>query len=185
MVRRDRPHAGGLDRPRRAPILAVRASKGEPMTRLLTALGILLLAAPAGFSQTAGLPDKDVAAIRAQTADFAKGLNAADFASVAGLYAETATFMPPNQPLVSGRAAIEAWLKGFPPVKDFALQIVEVDGRGDIAFCRGTYSMTIAPPGAPAPVKDTGKYIEVRRRQKDGSWKIVADIFNSDLPEAK
>ena len=155
------------------------------MSRFLTALGVLVLAASTGYPQTPGLPDKDVAAIRAQTAEFAKGMNAADFASVAALYAETATFMPPNQPLVSGRAAIEAWMKGFPPFKDFLLQIVEVDGRGDIAFCRGTYSMTIAPPGAPAPMKDTGKYIEVRRRQKDGSWKIAADIFNSDLPPAK
>jgi ketosteroid isomerase-like protein len=155
------------------------------MTRFLPSLGVLLLAATTGLSQTAGLSDKDVAAIRAQTAEFVKGIKAADFASVAALYAETATFMPPNQPLVSGRAAIETWLKGFPPLQDFLLQIVEVDGRGDIAFCRGTYSMTIAPPGAPAPMKDAGKYIEVRRRQKDGSWKIAADIFNSDLPPAK
>ena len=155
------------------------------MTRCFAFVGVLLLVASTGFSQTAGLPDKDVAAIRAQTAEFAKGLNTADFASVAGLYAETATFMPPNQPVVSGRAAIEAWMKGFPPVKEFLLQIVEVDGAGDIAYSRGTYSMTIAPPGAPTPVKDAGKYIEVRRRQKDGSWKIVADIFNSDLPPEK
>jgi ketosteroid isomerase-like protein len=155
------------------------------MTRCFALVGVLLLVASTGFSQSAKLPDKDVAAIRAQTADFAKGVNAGNFASVAGLYADTATFMPPNEPLVTGRAAIEAWMKGLPPVKDFLLQIVEVDGQGDIAFCRGTYSMTLTPPGAPAPVKDTGKYVEVRRRQKDGSWKIAADIFNSDLPAGK
>jgi ketosteroid isomerase-like protein len=32
------------------------------------------------------------------------------------------------------------------------------------------------------PQKDSGKFIEVWRRQGDGSWKIADDIFNSSLP---
>jgi ketosteroid isomerase-like protein len=31
-------------------------------------------------------------------------------------------------------------------------------------------------------VPDRGKLIEVFRKQADGSWKTVADMFNSDLP---
>lgn len=42
--------------------------------------------------------------------------------------------------------------------------------------------MTMAPPGAPGPVKDSGKYVEVRRRQADGRWLVAVDIFNSDVP---
>jgi ketosteroid isomerase-like protein len=29
---------------------------------------------------------------------------------------------------------------------------------------------------------DSGKYIEIWRKQSDGTWKLVRDIFNSDLP---
>jgi len=29
---------------------------------------------------------------------------------------------------------------------------------------------------------DKGKYVTVYRKQPDGKWKVVADIFNSDLP---
>ena len=54
--------------------------------------------------------------------------------------------------------------------------------RDDLAYVLGTYTMTIVPPGAPGPIEDSGKYIEIRRRQPDGSWLISTDIFNSDLP---
>jgi hypothetical protein len=31
-------------------------------------------------------------------------------------------------------------------------------------------------------VSDTGKSVEVWKKQADGKWKTVADIFNSDMP---
>jgi ketosteroid isomerase-like protein len=31
-------------------------------------------------------------------------------------------------------------------------------------------------------VTDQGKLVEVWKKQADGKWKTVADIFNSDLP---
>ena len=34
------------------------------------------------------------------------------------------------------------------------------------------------------PVADRGKFVEVWKKQADGKWKVVADIFNSDLPAA-
>jgi hypothetical protein len=41
--------------------------------------------------------------------------------------------------------------------------------------------MTVTPPGAAEPVGDEGKYVEIWRKQPEGSWKVVLDIFNSDL----
>ena len=32
------------------------------------------------------------------------------------------------------------------------------------------------------PVTDHGKLVEVWKKQADGKWKSVVDIFNSDLP---
>ena len=32
------------------------------------------------------------------------------------------------------------------------------------------------------PVTDRGKYVVVWKKQPDGSWKAISDIFNSDLP---
>ncbi len=148
---------------------------------LATYLGFL--AAPVCLAQ-AGLPSADAAAIRETTNAFVKATLAKEFAAVAGLYAEDAVVNPPNEPAVKGRAAIKAWFEKFPPLTAFAANIVKVDGRGDLAYVHGTYTMTLAPPGASAPVKDTGKYVEIRRKQADGKWLIAVDIFNSDLPAA-
>ncbi len=41
--------------------------------------------------------------------------------------------------------------------------------------------MTLEIEGMP-PVQETGKYIEIRRKQEDGSWLLAVDIFNSDTP---
>jgi ketosteroid isomerase-like protein len=43
--------------------------------------------------------------------------------------------------------------------------------------------MTMNPPGAP-PITDSGKYLEVFRKQADGSWKNARDAFSSNLPAA-
>ena len=60
----------------------------------------------------------------------------------------------------------------------------EVGGSGDVAYVRGHYAITVTPPGATRPVSDTGKYVTVSRRQPDGTWPILADMFNSDKPPA-
>ena len=67
-------------------------------------------------------------------------------------------------------------------VSDFKVEMLEIEGRGDLAYVRGTYSITVRPPGASGPTKDTGKCIEIWRKQADGSWKVIRDIFKSDLP---
>ncbi len=128
------------------------------------------------------LSDDDVAAIKASTEEFIQAVRSGDSAAFAAMYTEDAVFMPPNQPMVQGQAAIQTWMEEFPAITKFNLTAVEIDGQGDLAFVRGTYSMTIAPEGAPEPIQDTGKYVEIRRKQPDGSWLMAVDIFNSDLP---
>ena len=91
---------------------------------------------------------------------------------------------PPNEPAVKGRAAIRAWLEKFPPITEFKLSNVKVESCEDLAYVLATYTMTIAPPGAPGPVKDSGKYVSVVRRQADGRWLLAVDMFSSDLPAA-
>lgn len=150
------------------------------MSMIASVLPLLALGACRCTSSAALSPD-DVAAIEATKDAWVSGVRAKDWKAVSVVYAPDAVLMPPNQPAVSGREAIRAWFAVFPPITAVELHPVEIDGRGDVAFVRGTYKLTLAPPGI-APIHDQGKFIEIHRRQPDGSWPISSDIFNSDLP---
>lgn len=121
--------------------------------------------------------------IRAFYDDWSARLLDGDFEGMAELYTQDAVFMPPNQPMIRGRDELLEFMRSFPPVTRADFEVDEIDGYGDIAYVTGRYSMTLEPEDAPEPIEDEGKYIEIRRRQPDGSWLLSRDIFNSDLGE--
>lgn len=131
------------------------------------------------------LSEADRAAIRAATDSFIANARARRDSVNTLLYTENATFMAPNVAIAEGRAAIRAQLAKLPLMTDFTLTPVEIDGRGDLAYVRGTYSFNIVGSDGHQVGEDHGKYLEVRRKQPDGKWLIVADIFNSDVPAGK
>jgi uncharacterized protein (TIGR02246 family) len=151
---------------------------------LLAALALALAstACQPPAQEAAGLSEEDVATIAASPDAFAEAMLAGDWAAVAALYTEDAVFMHPNRPAVEGRAAIQARMEQLRPFEQFEATIVEIDGRGDLAFVRATYSETYTVEGTPEPIHDTGKYVEIWRKQPDGSWLIAVEIWNSDLP---
>lgn len=126
----------------------------------------------------------DRAIVRASLDTFTARVLRADWPGASKMYAPGARFMPPNQKAVVGPANIETWMRGFPPLTSFTLTVDTVAGSGDIAYVTGHYTMSFTPPGAPAPVSDAGKYLEVHVRGSDNSWLNVADEFNSDQPLA-
>jgi ketosteroid isomerase-like protein len=148
----------------------------------LPAAAVLLLVAcqPPGSAKPAELSVADKAAIDSIDHTFAPMAIAGDYAAlVKTYYADDAIFMAPNTPAATGHAAIEALLHTFPPITAFELRTEEIVGAGDLAYERGRYMMTMAPPGGPV-MADSGKYLEIWRKQ-GGSWKVTRDMFNTDI----
>ena len=156
---------------------------------LLVVLGLGLLVFMSACQKEApvevGLTAEDEAAIRQVAQEYLVISNAEekDFnALVDHYYSADATIMASNMPAITGRAGLISFFEAFPPYSDFNLEIVELDGQGDLAYIWGSYSMNIMLPGAEEPMHDVGKYIEVWKKQADGNWKVYLDIFNTDLP---
>jgi ketosteroid isomerase-like protein len=117
-----------------------------------------------------------VRAIQALSEAFVRVYNAGHLDRlVEAFYAEDAHVLPPNHPLVSGRSQIRHFFQGLleAGVGALSAETVQIDVSGDLAYCMGTYAFE-------KPAYDRGKFLEVYRRQADGSWKMGADMFSSD-----
>jgi len=116
--------------------------------------------------------------------EFIRNVNSGDVeALVSAFYAEDAQLFPPNAPLMGGHAAIRECWRGMASagLKISVLDTKRIEESGDLAYGTGAYELTLSAPGG-GTIADQGKYVVVYRRQQDGTWKAVADIFNSSRP---
>ena len=153
------------------------------MNRVRRAALLLLTGAVTllGCEEQVGEPatsEDDAAAIRQAHSDLVLHAVAGDWHALAALYTEEAVMMVPNQELVIGRSAIRNFFSAL-TVSDFQLEPNEIDGRGDLAFARGTYLWTVRV-GEVEPITDHGKWLTIWREQADGTWLLSRDIWNSD-----
>ena len=99
-------------------------------------------------------------------------------------YADTASVLMPDSPIMTGKDAIRAGLKNIVADKNLLVSITtvatELSKGGDLAYTQGTYSMTMTNPKTKKPMTDKGKFLTVYMKQADGTWKVTADTFNSD-----
>ncbi len=118
---------------------------------------------------------------------WSKAAGAKDLEAVLSFYAEDGASFPPNAPLVTSKEALrEHWAQEFAdPAYALSWQATkaEVARAGDLAYAVGSYEFTLSDPEG-NPVTDRGKYVTVWKKQPDGSWKAVVDIWNSDGPAA-
>ena len=121
-------------------------------------------------------------------AKWKRAFESGDAAAVAALYTDDAIYMAPYDEAARGRAAIEARLSenmGMMTSRQITIQRTGEGGSGDLAYGIGTYSAQMQPEGAPEPINANGKYLTLSKRGADGTWKIYAHIWNTNMSEAE
>lgn len=148
--------------------------------------GVALLSACNQSPAPSAQPDlraTEEAAIRAASAEWAKVAAAKDLEKTLSYYADDASMFPPNAPIVTGAdARRKAWTGLFSPpelVFSNAATKVEAAKSGDLAYETGTFAESFKD-AAGKPVQIAGKYVVVWKKQANGQWKAVVDIFNTD-----
>ena len=124
------------------------------------------------------------ASIESANARFLAALQKGDTATALLSYTDDAVVMMPNDKAWTGRDAIAKGLAAFASqvtIKDGKATTSDVTLSGDIALETGTYEWNMVPKGG-KPIHDVGKYLTAWKRQADGSWRIIRDINNSDMP---
>ena len=125
-----------------------------------------------------------------QTVDgaWAKAMLANDAAACAALYADDAVLVLPGMSAIKGKKAIAdayaGWLKEV-KVTEAAVMDNHYRSSGNVSAGWGAFKITTVPKAGGASTTEVGTWCAVAARQKDGSWKYVADHASDDPAPAK
>jgi uncharacterized protein (TIGR02246 family) len=149
--------------------------------------GMLALTVACTNSPGPDTREADIQAVRAVETAWVQDVAKKDVDSFAKYYADDASVLMPNSPILNGKEAIRGALKPMLADPNFALTFqssrVEASKGGDFVYTQGSYTMTMSDAKQKATT-DKGKYLTIFRKQADGTWKAVADMINSDLAPA-
>jgi uncharacterized protein (TIGR02246 family) len=170
--------------------------RGSGAVLTLAALSLLCACQPtprvdrggSGPGESRPLSQADQDGIRAADLAFAAAANAGNLDGVIAVYAEDAFLLPPNLPPQKGRDAIRKFWGGLlgAYTTRFEINSETVEGRGDLAYTVGQYKLSATPKAkGPPPIEEEGKFVEVLKRQPDGSWKYVVDMYSANSPPKK
>jgi ketosteroid isomerase-like protein len=167
--------------------------RSDTLSRTLISLALFLLivslstacqtqSAPATSTDTRAA---DEASLKTAESEWSKAAGTKDVEKTVAFYSDDAVVLPPNSPVLTGKGPIRAMWKSMQEAPGFSIhwQVtkVEVARSGDIAYASGSYEWTQNDSNG-KPMTDKGKSLEAWKKQTDGSWKCVADMFSSNLP---
>ena len=150
---------------------------------LLSALG-MTLSVVACAPSTAEWTEGDRSAIIALSDRYLQALVDGDVDALASLFVEDGIRLVNGGAVTHGRAAIQALGRLAPtgnPAGDFVsfrTNNVTIGGEGDLAYSWLDYDLTVVLSEGAEPSNYYGRFLNVIRRQPDGTWLFVAVMFN-------
>jgi ketosteroid isomerase-like protein len=127
---------------------------------------------------------QDEVAIRAAAQDWGLAIEAKNLDETLSFYAAEAWVYPQNAPVAKTadeRRAVWSRFFALPGASNMEGNItrVEVARSGDLAVEYGTFAMTTKDKSGKS-VTENEKSVVTWKKQADGKWKVIADIWNTD-----
>jgi len=140
-----------------------------------------------GQKENTNSVETDIAAIKQVLNQYAATVNNGDIDQWIDLWADNGIQMPPDAPSNLGKDKIlEAAKPGF---DQFSIEVQvtgleEVKVSGNLGLTRCNYMQAITPKqgGDRQVIVPDGKALTIYEKQPNGSWKILYDCFNSNIP---
>lgn len=129
----------------------------------------------------------EITAIKEMLNQYAIGCNTGDFDLWMSLWADGGVQMPPGTPARIGKEQIQEGMKPAFDQMNLEIAITRIDEAkvfGSLGLTRCAYSLKMTPKegGETITAMPDGKALTLYEKQSDGSWKIVYDCFNSNMP---
>jgi ketosteroid isomerase-like protein len=143
-----------------------------------------LFVVASSFAFAATKPDlaRERAALLKAEADFEKARAEKGMEGWLSFFAEDAANVAPGEPISIGKEVMRKRLeKEWNPELKLTWKPAKADvaASGDLGYTFGTWELT-GKSKKGEPVHLTGKYATVWKKQKDGTWKVVLDLGNTD-----
>jgi ketosteroid isomerase-like protein len=114
----------------------------------------------------------------------ADAMKADDVEKALALYDDDIIQLPAGDKIIRGkegvRRDIEASRKAGWKVKEYTMNIEDIELHGDVVTEIGTYKMSVQKDGSADASKFEGKYLTQWEKQSDGSLKLKTEIWNYD-----
>ena len=150
-------------------------------------LALFLLAAVCAYGASKKSQQQEQQAVAKAEADFEKARAERGLEGWLSFFADDTADFVRGAPFTFTKEEMRQHLqKSFDPADQLTWKPVKIDvaASGDLAYSLGTWQLKGKNP-AGEDVTQTGKYITVWKKQKDGSWKVVADTGTVDPPAKK
>jgi ketosteroid isomerase-like protein len=146
-------------------------------------MGLMILGVGVGVGASAQTADTAADSVRAADAAWLKVYSAKDLNKSVAFFDDQGSMLSPNDPIATGKAAISKLIAGDFSFGELTWQVDKagVSKSGDLGYTSGRYIFSFKGPSG-KPATDNGKYLTVWKKQADGSWKVLFDMFNTDLP---
>jgi len=147
----------------------------------LRLLSVVLLVAAACITQPANA-NSVRSNIEAANAQFSGAAAKGDGAGLAALYATDGQVLPAGSDPIKGLEAIQKFWQGAldSGIAGIGLTTIEIYGHGPTATEVGQYELR----DKNGKVLDHGKYVVVWKHE-GGKWKLLRDMFSTNVPPAK
>jgi uncharacterized protein (TIGR02246 family) len=147
--------------------------------------GVLFITGCNGGQAPASNQAADEAAVRQTDDNWSKAAQSKKVDDWVAYYSDDAVVLPPNETKTIGKDGIRKEIAALLSMPGLSLswspEKVEVSRSGDLAYTQGAYLLT-ATDAKGKPMTDHGKTLEIWKKQADGSWKCIADMWSSNLP---
>ncbi|WNH13999.1 YybH family protein [Thalassobellus suaedae] len=159
-------------------------------TKIFTVIITVIIATSWSCKQENKNPEKEetpksatVEELGQMNRDFAKALNAKDAVAAAAVYSKNASILPPNEPIVTGRANIQAYWQGAidAGIIDATVKTIDAKSEGNLGYEIGTFTMRFHGANNDTIV-EVGKYTEILERNKKGKWISTYGMWSSNAP---
>jgi len=100
------------------------------------------------------------------------------------LYATDAAFLQPNGERITGAAALRSLFQNIMATfdSDLTLHSKSLETSGDLAYDSGDFEELLTNRASGAKIASKGSYIIIFKRQADGSWQIVQQVWTGIPP---